>query len=48
LTLPPDAAAGQYPVVIGLYDSTGARLPVSETNLLHTSDGVTLGEVEVR
>ncbi len=47
LTLPPDAAAGQYPVVVGLYDSTGARLPVGETSLPHTIDGVTLGQVEV-
>ncbi len=48
LTLPPDAAAGQYPVVVGLYDSTGARLPVGETSLPHTDDGVTLDKVEVR
>lgn len=46
LTLPPDA--GRYSVVIGLYDEAGARLPVSETSLTHSADGVTLGEVEVR
>lgn len=45
LTLPPDA--GRYSVVIGLYDEAGARLPVSETGLTHSVDGVTLGVVEV-
>ena len=48
LAVPPDLIAGLYPVVIGVYDETGARLPVGETNLTHSADGVMLGEVEVR
>ena len=47
LTLPPNLVAGQYPVVIGVYDAAGGRLPVSETSLTHSADGVTLGEVKV-
>ena len=46
LTLPLDA--GRYSVVMGLYDAAGARLPVSDTSLTHSADGVTLGEVEVK
>ena len=48
LAVPPDLIAGQYPVVVGVYDVAGTRLPVGETRLPHSADGVTLGEVEVR
>jgi hypothetical protein len=48
LAVPPDLSAGLYPVVIGVYDPAGARLPVSETSLPHSADGVTLGQIEVR
>jgi hypothetical protein len=47
LAASPDLSAGSYPVVIGIYAATGARLPVSETSLSHSADGVTLGEVKV-
>jgi hypothetical protein len=47
LDVPPDLISGLYPVVIGVYDA-GARLPVGETRLPHSADGVTLGQVEVR
>lgn len=46
VTLPPGLAAGQYPVIIGLYDA-GGRLAVSDATLSHSADGVTLGPVEV-
>jgi hypothetical protein len=48
LATPSDLAAGSYPVVMGVYDETGARLLVGETNLTHSTDGGTLGQVEVR
>jgi hypothetical protein len=47
LAIPPDLIAGQYPVVIGVYDA-GERLPVGGTALPHTADGVTLGGIDVK
>jgi uncharacterized membrane protein len=49
LTIRPDAAAGEYRLVVGMYDAaSGARLPVSIGGVRQPDDMIVLGMVTVR
>jgi 4-amino-4-deoxy-L-arabinose transferase-like glycosyltransferase len=48
LQVDPDTPAGEYPVMVGLYDSqTGERLPISGSSANQWGNAINLGTVEV-
>ena len=47
LLMTSDVVAGDYSVLVGLYDSEGQRLPVLDEEGRSAGDGVSLGTVEV-
>lgn len=45
--VPPDALPGGYEIVMGVYDASGARLPVRSSRATASGDAVSLGIVRV-
>ncbi|MCS7062245.1 MAG: hypothetical protein RMN25_13950 [Anaerolineae bacterium] len=45
--VPPDTPAGLYRIVVGVYDESGARLPVRSDRATDSRDAVSLGMVQV-
>ncbi len=49
MSIPAETPPGEYRLVLGLYEvDSGARLPVLESELDHTADGVVLGILEIK